>query len=68
MPWLTGPAALVGSILWALASAAGLVSLALRWKWGDPPARLRLALVAATLAVLILSFALEPLLPDGIAK
>lgn len=68
VPWLTGPAALVGSILWALASAAGLVSLALRWKRGDPPARLRLALVAATLAVLILSFTLEPLLPDGIVE
>lgn len=67
-PWLSGPAGFVGSILWTLAAAAGLLSLGLRWRRGNVGARLRLGLVAATLAVLILAFALEPLLPDRIGN
>lgn len=66
VPSLSAAAGLVGSVLWAVAAGAGLLSLALRWRRGDASARLRLALVGATLAVVILAFALDPLLPDGI--
>lgn len=66
-PGLSAAAGLVGSGLWALAAGAGLLSMALRWKRGDANARLRLALVAATLAVAVLAFALDPLLPPGIS-
>ena len=65
VPYLTGPASLIGVALWAAASGAGALALALRWKRGDADARTRLALVGATLAVLIFGYALEPLLPRG---
>jgi signal transduction histidine kinase len=68
VPWMSAPTALLGTILWGLAAAAGLFAVALRWRRGDAGARLRLGLVAATLTVIVVGFALEPLLPDGLVE